>query len=64
LLDRFAMRGLCPCCVSKALIYHTTDVAVAGLGSDAAASLLEALARTVRKEFVPPPVRATSVATH
>jgi hypothetical protein len=48
LLERFARRSVCPCCVGRALIYHGVALAVDIYGTDQTVEMLTELIGEVR----------------
>jgi hypothetical protein len=49
LKDRLSARGLCDCCVDRALLFHGAALLEESIGSDEAAALCQQIASALRK---------------
>jgi hypothetical protein len=55
LLDRLADKGLCPCCVARALMFHAASLAEYSVGSAEAIEMFESIISAMRENNMPAP---------
>jgi hypothetical protein len=52
LLKRLSDRGVCSCCIARALAFHAATLAEAAVGSDEAAEMFEYIVEELRENPV------------
>jgi len=64
LLRRLADKNVCPCCVARALAYHSASLAEHASGSAEAIEMFEDIISTLREDDVPAPDPLPSTEAH
>jgi hypothetical protein len=64
LLKRLGNRGVCSCCIARALALHAATLAEAAVGSDEAAEMFEYIVEELRENDVAAPDPSLSTQTH
>jgi queuine/archaeosine tRNA-ribosyltransferase len=64
LLRRLSARGICPCCMARALAFHAATLAEEAVGSAAAIEMFEYIISEMREDNVPAPDALPSIEVH
>jgi hypothetical protein len=55
LVKRLVDKGVCPCCLARALAFHASSLAACTMGNEEAAELFEDIVADLREDTVPAP---------